>query len=137
MMTSSIIPYIWFDGLADAAARFYTAVFPESRYLSKFVIKDTPSGDCDQVTFTLAGQTYMAIDGGPFFTLNPSISFFVNCRSEHQLRTLWHHLIALGEALMPLDAYPFSPLYGWVKDRFGITWQLRVDPESERRGSRP
>jgi predicted 3-demethylubiquinone-9 3-methyltransferase (glyoxalase superfamily) len=94
------------------------------------VLHDTPSGDCDVVSFTLWGQPFMAISAGPVFTFNPSISFFVNFDpardpdARAKLDALWQALEPGGEALMPLDAYPFSKRYGWLKDRYGVSWQL-------------
>lgn len=123
-VTHKIIPHLWFDTQAKAAAEFYVDIFPNSAVQHLTVLRDTPSGDCDLVTFTLAGQPFQAISAGPFFPLNPSISFTVHCATAEEVDTLWARLSDGGLALMPLDAYPFSPRFGWVQDRFGVSWQV-------------
>lgn len=135
-----IVPNLWFDTQAAEAADFYVDAFPNSKITTKLTLKDTPSGDCDQLNFELDGYEIMAISAGPGFTVNPSISFMVNfdpSRDEaarEQLDDLWEKLIDGGEALMPLGDYPFSKRYGWVKDRFGVSWQLILtNPDGEPR----
>lgn len=125
-MTASqkIIPHIWFDKEAVAASEFYVATFPASRIVGTTILRDTPSGDCDVVSFTLAGYAFQAISAGPLFKLNPAISFAVNCATADEVDALWEKLAQGGQALMPLDAYPFNPRFGWVQDRFGVSWQL-------------
>jgi len=123
-VTGKIIPHLWFDTQAKAAAEFYVDAFPNSAVQHLTVLRDTPSGDCDLVTFTLVGQTFQAISAGPFFPLNPSISFTVHCATAEEVDALWARLSDGGMALMPLDAYPFSPRFGWVQDRFGVSWQV-------------
>lgn len=135
-----IIPHLWFDKEAKEAAEFYTSAFPNSKITHSSVIRDTPSGDCDIVSFDLSGYSFMGISAGPVFKLNPSISFMVNfdpsrdAEAEAHLDELWNKLIDGGKALMPLDAYPFSKHYGWVQDKYGVSWQLILtDPEGEER----
>lgn len=135
-----IVPNLWFDTQAAEAAEFYTQAFPNSMVTSKVTLKGTPSGDADLLSFELNGYGFMAISAGPYFTINPSISFMVNfdpSRDEdarEQLDDLWEQLIEGGEALMPLGEYPFSKRYGWVKDRFGVSWQLILtNPDGEPR----
>lgn len=119
-----IVPHLWFDTEAKEAAAFYAAVFPDSRVTHTMVLRDTPSGDCDVVSFEVMGQPFMAISAGPLFKLNPSISFFVSGRTRDEVDALWERLADGGQALMPLDAYPFSERYGWIQDRYGVSWQL-------------
>lgn len=132
-----ITPHLWFDRQAREAAGFYCSVFPDSRLESVVTLRDTPSGDCDVVSFVLCGQPFMAISAGPLFRFNPSISFVVNFdpvrdpRARERLDAAWAALIDGGQALMPLDAYPFSPRYGWVQDRHGLSWQLILSEPSE------
>lgn len=121
-----IVPHIWFDKEAVTAAEFYVSVFPDSRITSTTVLRDTPSGDTDIVSFVLAGYAFQAISAGPFFKLNPSVSFTVNCATAGEVDALWAKLADGGQALMPLDAYPFNPRFGWVQDRFGVSWQLAL-----------
>lgn len=125
-----LIPYLWFDKEAVAAAKFYTDIFPNSAYISKLTIKDTPSGDCDEVTFSIDGQIFNALNGGPWFKKNPSVSFILNFDSkrfndaESELKRIWRALKEEGKIMMPLEKYDFSPLFGWVEDKFGVSWQL-------------
>jgi predicted 3-demethylubiquinone-9 3-methyltransferase (glyoxalase superfamily) len=135
-----IIPHLWFDTQAKEAAEFYSTAFPDSKVLSTTVLHDTPSGDCDVVTFNLSGHDFMAISAGPAFTINPSVSFILNfdpsrdAQAGEHLKELWDKLIEGGSALMPLQEYPFSKQYGWVVDRYGVSWQLMLtDPEGEPR----
>ena len=135
-----ITPHLWFDTEAREAAEFYTSLFPNSRVTNVTTLRDTPSGDSDIVSFELSGQSFMAISAGPAFKFNPSISFLVNfdpSRDENarkNLDELWQALSEGGSALMPLDKYPFSERYGWIQDKYGLTWQLILsDPEGEER----
>jgi predicted 3-demethylubiquinone-9 3-methyltransferase (glyoxalase superfamily) len=135
-----IVPHLWFDTEAKEAAEFYTSAFPDSKILYVTAIHDTPSGDCDVVSFELAGQSFMAISAGPFFKFNPSVSFMVNFdpsrdrNARENLDLLWEKLSGGGKALMPLDRYPFSERYGWVQDRYGLSWQLILsNPGGEER----
>jgi predicted 3-demethylubiquinone-9 3-methyltransferase (glyoxalase superfamily) len=119
-----ITPHLWFDQEAREAVSFYTQLFPSSRLESVNRLRNTPSGDCDLVRFTLAGQPFMAISAGPMFRFNPTISFLVQCQSGAEVDGLWGRLAEGGKPHLPLGAYPFSPRYGWVADRFGLSWQL-------------
>lgn len=131
-----IVPHLWFDREAKEAAAFYCSVFPESNITSSTVLRNTPSGDTDLVTFNVWGHPFMAISAGPYFTPNPSISFIVNfdpSRDENAREMVdeaWNKLSEGGAALMPLDEYPFSKRYGWIQDKYGVTWQLMLtDPD--------
>ncbi|HEX2178029.1 MAG TPA: VOC family protein, partial [Actinomycetota bacterium] len=120
----NITPHLWFDNEAKEAADFYVATFPDSRVTNLTTIHDTPSGDCDIVSFELCGQPFMAISAGPTFKFNPSISFLVTCETKEQAQALWDRLSEGGSALMEFGSYPFSDLYGWTADRYGLTWQV-------------
>ena len=135
-----IIPHVWFDKEAKEAAAFYVSVFPNSKIVSSTVIKNTPSGDCDVLAFELSGYRIEAISAGPYFKINPSVSFMVNFDpsqdpdAEKHLNETWEKLIDGGKALMAIDTYPFSKRYGWVQDKYGVTWQLILtNPEGEPR----
>ena len=137
---STITPHLWFDTQAKEAAEFYATVFPDSSVTNVSTLHDTPSGDCDIVSFRVWGQDFMAISAGPVFTINPSISFMVNFdphRDEDAaglLDRVWEQLVVGGSVMMPLDAYPFSKRYGWVQDRYGVSWQLILtDPDGDPR----
>ena len=139
-LVQPITPHLWFDTQAKEAAEFYCRAFPDSKVDSVTTLRDTPSGDCDIVSFTLQGQPFMAISAGPLFRFNPSISFFVNFDPSRDpdarahLDALWATLVDGGMALMPLDEYPFSKRYGWVQDRYGVSWQLILtDPAGDPR----
>ena len=137
-----ITPHLWFEKEAEEAAKFYTSIFSNSKITSVTTIHEvpTPSGDCDIVSFELNGQPFMAINAGPLFKFNPSISFIVNFdpsrdkNAREDLDVLWEKLAQSGTALMPLEKYPFSEHYGWIQDRYGLSWQLILsDPEGEER----
>ncbi len=119
-----ITPHLWFDKDAVEAAEFYTSVFDNAKITHKSRIQDTPSGDCDIVGFQIFGFDFMAISAGPIFKMNPSISFFVWCQSVAEVNELWQRLADGGEALMRLDTYPFSQRYGWIQDKYGVSWQV-------------
>lgn len=135
-----IVPHLWYDKEAKEAAEFYTSIFPNSKMTSETTLHDTPSGDANLISFEIWGQKFMAISAGPYFKLNPSISFMVNfdpSRDENArelLNTVWNKLSEGGQALMPLQKYPFSEWYGWIQDKYGVSWQLMLtDPEGEER----
>ena len=119
-----ILPHLWFDKEAGEAARFYTSVFPDSAVGYVSMIPSTPSGDTEIVAFRLAGCEFMAISAGPVFKFNPSISFLVACRDGAEVEALWKPLFEGGTALMELGTYPFSEKFGWVQDRYGLSWQI-------------
>jgi predicted 3-demethylubiquinone-9 3-methyltransferase (glyoxalase superfamily) len=135
-----ITPHLWFDKEAKEAAEFYTSLLPDSQVTTITTLHDTPSGDCDVVSFELAGQPFMAISAGPLFKFNPSISFLLNFdpskdkNARVNLDRLWEQLSEGGTALMPLDTYPFSQHYGWIQDKYGLSWQLMLtNPAGEER----
>jgi predicted 3-demethylubiquinone-9 3-methyltransferase (glyoxalase superfamily) len=135
-----IIPHLWFDTQAKEAAQFYCEVFPNSKVLSTLTLRGTPGSDTDIVSFNLNGHDFMAISAGPLFQFNPSISFLLNFdpsqddNAQQRLEELWSKLSDGGTTLMPLQEYPYSKLYGWVQDRYGVTWQLMLtDPAGEPR----
>jgi predicted 3-demethylubiquinone-9 3-methyltransferase (glyoxalase superfamily) len=109
-----IVPHLWFDHQAREAAEFYCSIFPESRIINITKLHDTPSGDCEVVSFSLSGQPFMAISAGPFFKFNESISFMVYCDTQEQIDGYWEKLSAVPEAEQ----------CGWLKDQFGLSWQI-------------
>lgn len=116
-MTNLIYPCLWMDHQAKEAAIFYCSLFQKTALLSESPLA---------VQFELDGSRIMAINGGPMFTINPSISFFVTCSTVEEIEQLWSRLSDGGEAMMPLGSYPWSEKYGWTADRFGMTWQLML-----------
>lgn len=120
----AITPHLWFDKEAKQAAAFYVSLFPRSRVNSVTTLRNTPSGDSDLVAFTLAEQPFVAISAGPRFRFNSSISFAVRCRNAAEVDELWSRLLPGGRAFLPIGSYPFSERYGWLEDRYGLSWQL-------------
>jgi predicted 3-demethylubiquinone-9 3-methyltransferase (glyoxalase superfamily) len=119
-----ITPHLWFDKEAKEAAGFYTSTFPGSKMINVTTLHNTPSGDCDIVSFELLGQPFMAISAGPLFKINPSISFHVKCGTKDEVDALWKKLSPGGTVLMELGEYPFSERYGWIQDKYGVSWQV-------------
>ena len=119
-----ITPHLWFDKEAKEAAQFYTSVFEDSKIKSTATLHNTPSGSVDIVTIELLGQEFTLISAGPLFKFNPSISFLVACKTKNDVNALWVKLSEGGTALMELGEYPFSERYGWVQDRYGLSWQV-------------
>ena len=114
-MKNEIFPCFWFNGKAKEAAELYCSVFKNSK-----ITVDTPM----VVNFELNGQKFMGLNGGPQYSPNPSISFFVICESLEEIERAWKVLLEGGNSLMPLDKYEWSEKYGWVQDKYGISWQL-------------
>jgi predicted 3-demethylubiquinone-9 3-methyltransferase (glyoxalase superfamily) len=124
-----INPFLWFNDQAEEAANFYVSIFENSKLLDIRKYGDAgpvPKGSVMLALFQLDGVEFYALNGGPQFSVNPSVSFFVNCETEQQIDTLWAKLSENGKALMPLDEYPFSKRYGWIQDKFNVSWQLNL-----------
>ena len=140
-LNHKITPHLWFDKESREAAEFYVSAFGNTSKITNITtLHDTPSGDTGAVSFELSGQPFMAISAGPLFKFNPSVSFIVNfdpSREENarqNLDALWEKLSARGTALMPLDKYPFSERFGWIEDKYGLSWQLILsNPDGEER----
>ncbi len=126
-----ITPHLWFDKEAKEAANFYASLFPNSKIIKATTLHNTPSGDCDLVSFELCGQPFMAISAGPVFKFSPSVSFHVKCGTKDEVDAIWEKLSQGGRTLLPLGAYPFSERYGWTEDRYGLSWQLMFAGKSE------
>lgn len=112
-----IIPFLWFDNQAEEAANFYTSIFKNSKIVSINHYGEAgprPKGTVMSVTFELEGQEFYALNGGPVFTFSPAISFFVNCETQEEVDELWEKLSAGGEKQGP----------GWIKDKYGLSWQV-------------
>lgn len=112
-----ITPFLWFDGNAEAAANFYVSVFSDSRIVSMARYGDAgpgPKGQVMTATFELAGQRFVALNGGPQFKFTEAISFFVNCETQAEIDELWAKLLEGGQ----------PQRCGWLKDRFGLSWQI-------------
>ncbi len=116
-MDKPVYPCLWFDGQARAAAEFYCSAFEGS---------GIESDNSIVVTFRLNGLTFMGLNGGPIFKINPSVSMFVDCETVSETTRIWNYLLEGGKVMMPLDKYPWSECYGWLEDKFGLTWQISV-----------
>lgn len=128
----NIIPHLWFDNQAAEAVTFYTDLLKDSAIHWKYVLKGTPSGDCDLIEFELVGQTFAAISAGPYFQLDEAISLMLTCQTKDEIDRLYQAFMTNGgEVMMPLQEYPFNPYYAWVKDQYGLTWQLMLDESQE------
>jgi predicted 3-demethylubiquinone-9 3-methyltransferase (glyoxalase superfamily) len=114
-MKNMIYPCLWFDGKAKEAAEYYCSVLDDT-----FI---TDENDI-VVNFESAGHKFMCLNGGPYFYFNPSISFYVICKSEEELDRIWKRFLDGGSVLMPLDKYGWSRKYGWLSDKYGVNWQL-------------
>ena len=120
-----------FEGKAEEAIRLYTSLFEPSEILWIEHYDESgpgPAGSVKQAVFVLGGREYMAIDS-PMkheFTFTPAISLFVECESNAELERLFGELSQGGSVLMPLDAYGFSQRFGWLADRYGVSWQLNL-----------
>lgn len=133
MNKQKIIPHLWFDDQAEEAVNFYTSLFEDSTTgnINRYgeagkEVHGQEAGTVMTVDFELAGYKMIALNGGPHFTFTPAISFFVTCETETEVDRLWQKLSEGGTPLMPLDKYDWSEKYGWVQDRYGLTWQISL-----------
>ena len=119
-----ITPHLWFDREAREAGALYTNVFGSPASPDLTTLHDTPSGSVDIVDIELYGQTFTLFSAGPLFKFTPAISFLVLCGTREEVDRLWSPLAEGGSPLMELGAYPFSERYGWIQDRYGVSWQI-------------
>lgn len=130
-MQPTLATFLMFEGKAEEAMNFYLSLFEESRVLAiKRYGPEGPGkeGSVMHATFTIAGQRMMCIDSPVrhAFTFTPATSLFVECDTADEVDRLFGELARDGQVMMPLDAYPFSPRFAWVADRFGVSWQVTV-----------
>ena len=109
-----ITPFLWFDGQAQEASELYVSLFPDSRIASSTPLEAGPAEGAALVSFVLAGQEFTALDGGPMFQFSPAISFVVNCETQEEMDHFWEGLSEGGE----------KQQCGWLRDRFGVSWQV-------------
>jgi predicted 3-demethylubiquinone-9 3-methyltransferase (glyoxalase superfamily)/uncharacterized protein YdhG (YjbR/CyaY superfamily) len=130
-----IFPFLWFEKEVKKVAKFYASVFKGSKIKQITTLRDTPSGTVDVVSMEIYGYEFGLLGGGPLFKFTPAISFMVTCDSKKEVGLLWKQLSKNGKVLMELGEYPFSEQYGWIQDRYGLSWQLMVvhdNPSSQR-----
>jgi predicted 3-demethylubiquinone-9 3-methyltransferase (glyoxalase superfamily) len=130
-MVDKITPFLMFDGQAEAALDFYVGLIPGAavKRLERYGPREPgPEGKVRIAFFTLAGQEFMCIDSPARheFSFTPSISLFVDCADEAEIERLFAALAEGGRVHMPLDNYGLSLRFGWVDDRFGVSWQLNL-----------
>lgn len=128
---SKVTPFLMFQGNAEEAMIYYTSLIGDSEITSitRYGVNEPgEEGSVKQATFSLKGQEFMCIDSNVKheFTFTPSISLFITCDTEEEINRLYENLNEGGGVLMPLDDYPFSKKFGWVVDKFGISWQLTL-----------
>ena len=123
MAITRIRPCLWFDDQAEDAARFYTGIFPNSRIVNTthyaeagFETHQRPAGSVMTVTFELDGQLFTGLNGGPIFTFNEAVSFEIHCADQAEIDYYWERLGEGGD--------PRAQQCGWLKDRFGVSWQV-------------
>ncbi len=112
-----IVTFLWFDNQAEEAMNFYTSIFKNSKIKTVMRYGEAgpgPKGSVLGGTFQLEGQDFMALNGGPLFTFTPAISLFVNCETQEEVDELWEKLLAGGE----------KSRCGWLKDKYGLSWQI-------------
>jgi predicted 3-demethylubiquinone-9 3-methyltransferase (glyoxalase superfamily) len=112
-----IVPFLWFDGSAEAAVKHYLSIFKKSRIVEILRCGDAgpgPKGSVLTISFELEGQRFVALNGGPHYKFSPAISLFVHCKNQKEVDALWNKLSAGGQKLA----------CGWVTDKFGVTWQI-------------
>lgn len=109
---NKITPFLWFDTQAEEAMNFYVSIFKNSKVLG---VTPGPDGIAQSVTFELEGQEFMALNAGPQFKFNESISFFVDCKTQEEVDYYWEKLTADGGE---------ESMCGWLKDKYGLWWQI-------------
>lgn len=117
MALQKITPFLWFDTQAEEAANFYTSIFPNSKIVRVRRYGEAGPGPADSamtVEFQLEGQTFVALNGGPIFKFTEAVSFVVNCQTQHEVDSYWTKLSAGGTEVQ----------CGWLKDKFGLSWQI-------------
>ena len=127
--TPKLHPFLWFDGRAEEAAKFYVSVFPDSRMMKVERVQSGPGEGAAIVEFEIGGQRFGGVDGGPMYKLTPAISFVVSCDSQEEIDYFWDRLSEGGT----------QSQCGWLEDKFGVSWQvvpamldelMEGDPES-------
>jgi predicted 3-demethylubiquinone-9 3-methyltransferase (glyoxalase superfamily) len=121
-MKKQITPCLWFNNQAKEAAALYCSLFSKSKITAQSPIV---------TEIEVSGRNFILLDGGPVYQPNPSISFYYICESEQELQVIWNAFKKGGSIMMPLDKYPFSEKYGWITDKFGISWQLALGEAGE------
>lgn len=132
-----IIPNLWFDGNTEEAVNLYTSIFLESKMgkvmhydAAGAAVSGMPEGAIMTIDFTLAGQNFVAINGGSYFKFTPATSLSVVCESEEEVDRIYNALSPGGKVLMELNKYDFAEKYAWIDDKFGLSWQIAYMKEA-------
>jgi predicted 3-demethylubiquinone-9 3-methyltransferase (glyoxalase superfamily) len=130
MRMTRMTPCLWFDHQAEEAANYYTSIFPDSKIVNithygkaGFEIHQRPAGSVMTVDFELDGHPFTGLNGGPYFTFNEAVSFQIICQTQQEIDEYWGKLIAGGD--------PKAQQCGWLKDKFGLSWQVVPDGMNE------
>lgn len=121
-MKENITPCLWYNGQAQEAAALYCSVFANAKITAQSPIV---------TSIDVSGQSFTLLDGGPKYKPNASISFYYICEKEEELNNIWNAFSKEGTVLMPLDKYPWGEKYGWINDKFGISWQIALGKISD------
>lgn len=119
-----ITPFLWFDKEAGEAAKLYASLFKDSKITDVTTLRGTPSGTVEIVAAEFFGQGFSLFSAGPLFKFTPAVSFLIACGTKEEVDILWKTLSEKGKTMMELGEYPFSGRYGWVQDRYGVSWQV-------------
>lgn len=127
-----VTTFLMFDGKAEEAMNFYVSIFDKAEILSIERYGPNAAGEEGTVlraTFSLYGQVFMCIDSNMKhdFSFTPAMSLYVTCATEEEIKLLFEKLSQSGQVFMPLAAYPFSDKFGWLSDKFGVSWQLNLE----------
>ncbi len=133
MAYQTITPFLWFDNQAEEAVNFYMSLFKNSKIINVTRYNETAAkasgkeaGSVMTVGFELNGKKFGALNGGPIFKFNPSVSFTITFETEKEVDKLWVELIKGGSVMMDLQKYDWSEKYGWLQDKYGISWQISI-----------
>lgn len=119
-----ITPFLWFEKDMKGITDFYVSVFPGTKVKGGGELDNTPSGQVQMATIEIFGCDFSLMTAGPYMLFNPTVSFIVSCKDIAEVDDLWGKLSGTGKVLMELSAYPFAEKYGWVQDKYGVSWQI-------------
>ncbi len=119
-----ITPFLWFEENMKEITDFYTSAFPGSKIKDEGQLENTPSGTVQTRTIEIFGTNLNLMTAGPYLPFNPTVSFIVVCESPEEADSLWTTLSSSGKILMEMSSYPFAEKYGWVQDKYNVSWQI-------------
>jgi predicted 3-demethylubiquinone-9 3-methyltransferase (glyoxalase superfamily) len=124
----TITPFLWFNDNAQQAIELYQCAFADTEVINRHTAGPAETDPLVMATVRLAGLEMTVLNGGPAYTFTPAVSYFVTCPAPNDVDAIWEALSDGGSELMELGEYPFSKRYGWLADRFGVSWQIGVGP---------